>query len=341
MRYDVTIGIPVFRSEDYIRQALESALSQSYPSIEYLIVDDCGGDNSIAIVQDLRRNHPRGNHIRILSHSENRGVSAARNLIINEARGDYLYFMDSDDLIADNTIELLMQNICQYQAEIAFGSYEKTDVSGEKTIYQYPSLQLLEEDALASFAYRKYGGIQASACNFLVKVSLLRKHHLHFIDTNYWEDMAFMFDLVPFVSRAVLLPNITYFYHCHEDSLSQYQKRKIIPKDEIMKNVMTVNYLKESTRILYNKVYFANRCLNIVMTDFYMACHILKRIHSIVPAVSGAEIKSMMSHPASFRQICSFRQARIKNLMIYFMGKLPIPLCVLVIWIVGKIKKLI
>ena len=187
----------------------------------------------------------------------------------------------------------------------------------------------------------KYGGIQASACNFLVKVSLLRKHHLHFIDTNYWEDMAFMFDLVPFVSRAVLLPNITYFYHCHEDSLSQYQKRNIIPKDEIMKNVMTVNYLKESTCILYNKVYFANRCLIIVMTDFYMACHILKRIHSIVPAVSGAEIKSMMSHPASFRQICSFRQARIKNLMLYFMGKLPIPLCVSVIWIVGKTKKLI
>ena len=341
MGYDVTIGIPVFRSETYIRQALESALVQSYPSIEYLIVDDCGGDNSIAIVQDIRRNHPRGNHIRVLSNPENRGVSAARNLIINEARGDYLYFMDSDDLIADSTIDLLMQNIRQYQAEIAFGSYEKTDVSGEKTIYQYPSLQLLEEDGLASFAYRKYGGIQASACNFLVKVSLLRKHHLHFIDTNYWEDMAFVFDLVPLVSRAVLLPNITYFYHCHEDSLSQYQKRDLISKDEIMKNVETVNYLKESTRILYNKVYFANRCLNIVMTDFYMACHILKRRNSIVPALSGAEIKSMMSHPTSFRQICSFRQARMKNFMLYLIGKLPIPLCIMAIWIVGKIKKLI
>ena len=186
MGYDVTIGIPVFRSEDYIRQTLESALSQSYPSIEYLIVDDCGGDNSIAIVQDLRRNHPRGNHIRILSHPENRGVSAARNLIINEARGDYLYFMDSDDMIADSTIELLMQNIRQYQAEIAFGSYEKTEVSGEKTIYQYPSLQLLEEDGLAIFAFRKYGGIQASACNFLVKTSLLREHQLKFCNSKFW-----------------------------------------------------------------------------------------------------------------------------------------------------------
>ena len=341
MGYDVTIGIPVFRSETYIRQALESALVQSYPSIEYLIVDDCGGDNSIAIVQDIRRNHPRGNHIRVLSNPENRGVSAARNLIINEARGDYLYFMDSDDLIADSTIDLLMQNIRQYQAEIAFGSYEKTDVSGEKTIYQYPSLQLLEEDGLASFAYRKYGGIQASACNFLVKVSLLRKHHLHFIDTNYWEDMAFVFDLVPYISRAVLLPNITYNYHCREHSLSQYQKRDVISKDEIMRNVKTVNLLKENTLLLSNKVYYPNRCFNIVLTDFYMACHIFKMKDLIVPAVSGAEIKSMMSHPASFRQICSFRQARLKNFMLYLIGKLPVPLCITAIWIVGKIKKLI
>jgi glycosyltransferase involved in cell wall biosynthesis len=320
---------------------LESALAQSYPSIEYLIVDDCGGDNSIDIIQDIRLNHPRGNHIRILSNPENRGVSAARNLIINEARGDYLYFMDSDDLIADSTIDLLMQNIRQYQAEIAFGSYEKTDVSGEKTIYQYPSLQLLEEDGLASFAYRKYGGIQASACNFLVKVSLLRKHHLHFIDTNYWEDMAFMLDLVPFVSRAILLPNITYLYHCHEESLSQYQKRNIIPKDEIMKNVMTVNYLKESTRILYNKVYFANRCYNIVMTDFYIACNILKRRKDITPCVTHQEIKSLMIHPASWRQICHFRQSRLKNMMLFFLGKMPPMLCVSAIWSLGKIKKLL
>ena len=341
MGYDVTIGIPVYQSEAYIQQTLESALAQSYPSIEYLIVDDCGNDNSLAIIQDIRRNHPRGAHIHILSHPVNRGVSAARNLIIKEAQGEYLYFMDSDDLIAEYTIDLLMQNIRQYQAEIAFGSYEKTDVSGKKTIYQYPSLQLLEEDGLATFAFRKYGGIQASSCNFLVKVSLLRDHSLQFVDTNYWEDMAFVYDLVPFVSRAVLLPKITYFYHCHEESLSHYQERDVIPKDEIMRNVMTVTFMKNNVSALYNKVYYPNACYNIVMTDFYMACHILRRRGTIVPSVTGAEIKSMMSYPASFRQICSFRQARMKNLMLYLIGKLPVPLCVLVIWIVGKIKKLI
>ena len=97
----------------------------------------------------------RGKDIRIITHHENQGVSASRNQIIDEAQGDYLYFMDSDDVIAENTISLMMQNIHQYEAEIVFGSYEKIEMSGEKYVYRYPSLQLLETDALASFAYRK------------------------------------------------------------------------------------------------------------------------------------------------------------------------------------------
>ena len=170
MKYDVTIGIPVYRSKDYIWQALESALLQSYPSIEFLIVDDAGGDGSMDIVRELQAAHQRGKDIRILTHHENQGVSASRNQIIDEAQGEYLYFMDSDDVIAENTISLMMQNIRQYEAEIVFGSYEKIELSGEKSVYCYPSLQLLETDALASFAYRKYAGIQASACNYLVTV---------------------------------------------------------------------------------------------------------------------------------------------------------------------------
>ena len=60
MKYDVTIGIPVYRSEAYIRRALESALNQTYPSIEFLLIDDAGGDGSIAIMQELQQTHQKG-----------------------------------------------------------------------------------------------------------------------------------------------------------------------------------------------------------------------------------------------------------------------------------------
>ena len=339
MRSDVTIGIPVYQAEKYLSRSLESAMAQSYSSIEFLLVDDGSTDGSLAIVQDYQKNHSRGAAIRLISHEHNLGVSAARNCIIEEASGTYLYFMDSDDVIAENTITLLMDNIQRYEAEIAFGSYEKIGTDGKREVYQYPELQLLGEDQLASFAYRKYAGIQASACNYLVKTSLLRDHHHCFIDTDYWEDFVFTFDLVTLVLKAVLLPDITYSYLCHEDSLSRYQQRNIIPKEEILRNVRTVDHLRETSSILYNKVYFPNRCYNIVMTGFYMALHVLKRRQTITPFISDDEIRAMLGHPANFRQICCFRQYRWKNLALYLIGKLPAGLCIMVIRCIGRIKE--
>ena len=340
MKYDVTIGIPVYNAESYMSRSMESALSQIYLSIEFLIIDDGCTDASMDIVRFFQAQYPRGKDIRIISHEKNKGVSAARNRIIDEAAGEYLYFMDADDVIADNTIDLLMAGIRQYEAELVFGSYEKINTDGRREVYQYPNQQLLGEDQLASFAYRKYAGIQASACNYLVKTSLLRDHHHRFIATDYWEDLVFTFNLVTLVSRAVLLSDITYTYLCRENSLSHYQQREHISKEEVFKNVHAIEHLKETSSLLYNKVYFPNRCYNIMMTDFYIACNILKRRKDIVPSVSDWEIKGLMAHPATFGQICHFRQSRLKNLALYLLTRLPSRLCVMIIRCMSKIKEL-
>ena len=340
-RYDVTIGIPVYNSVSCIRTSLMSALAQSYPYIEFILVDDCCSDGTFDVIGYIISSHGRRDDIRIISHYQKRGASASRNQIIDEAQGEFLYFMDSDDTIAHNTIELLMQNARKYDAEIVFGSYKKIEISGKKTVYQYPAQQLLGKDELASFAYRKYAGIQASACNYIVKTGVLRVNHHRFIDVNYWEDFVFTFDLVTLVSRAVLLPDITYIYICRDNSLSHYQERINISKAEVMQNVEAIDYLKCTSRSLCDKEYYSNRCYNIAMTDFYIACTILKRRKTIIPYVTNSEIKTIMKHPAAWQQICSFHQSRIKNLLLYFLGKIPSLLCVFVILCIGKIKKII
>ena len=340
MRYDVTIGIPVYQSVDYIQRAMWSVLSQSYPSIEFLVIDDCGMDGSMDIIRKLQYSHPRGSDIHIISHIGNLGASESRNDIIREAQGDYLYFMDSDDVIAENAISLLMQNIRQYDAEIVFGSYERIEMSGKRILYQYPALQLIGEDKLAIFAYRKLSGIQASACNYLVKTSLLRDNNLHFIKTDYWEDLVFTFDLVTYISSAVLLPDITYSYLCHEDSLSHYQERRVIPKDEILQNVKTIGYLKKPSSFIYNKVYYPQRCYVIAMMDFYLVFHVLEKRKRIIPKMSNQEIKAILSYPATITQIISFRQMRLQNFLLYSIGRLPAFLCLYMVKFIGKLKKL-
>ena len=341
MEYDVTIGIPVYKSVDYILRSLESVLVQTYPSIEFLIVDDAGHDGSTDVIRAIAQTHSRGKDIHVITHHKNLGVSASRNDIINEAQGHSLFFMDSDDVIAENTIELMMQNARQYDAEIVFGSYEKIEISGKRTLFQYPSLQLLERDELAIFAYRKYAGIQASACNYLVKTSILREHNLRFIHANYWEDLVFTFDLVTYINRAVLLPNITYSYICRRNSLSHYQQRDSISKEEVLQNINAINHLKDTSSLLMNKVYYPNRCYIIGMTDFYIACNILKRRKDIYPSFSNKEIKTLMAHPATWQQIHSFHQGRFPNYSLYLLSKLPSSFCVATIWLVGKAKKML
>lgn len=110
MNYIVTIGIPVYKAVDFIDNTLESALNQTFESIEYLVIDDCGNDGSIDIVERLQKEHPRGRDIRILYNNSNFGVGMTRNRILDEAQGQYLYFLDSDDLIEPDTISCLVEN---------------------------------------------------------------------------------------------------------------------------------------------------------------------------------------------------------------------------------------
>ena len=331
----------MYNAEDFIQRTMESVLSQTYENIEFLIVDDGSTDCSVDILHDIIETHPRGGDVRLIKLPHNQGPSSVRNLIIDKAQGDYLYFMDSDDLIREDTIALMMQFVHQEKADIVFGSLEKIAVSGERILYQYSEMHFHKEDELARYAYRKYAGIQASACNILARLSIIRSNNLRFINSNYWEDFAFVLDLVTYYTHAVLLPDITYTYLCRQNSLSNFQVRDHIDLAEIQRNIDVAKHMKDNSALLSAKPYFPQRCFVTVMTDFYIACYILRHRHMIIPQVTNSDIRNMFSHPASITDICKFSQFRVKNLFLYLIGKMPPFMCVSVIRILGKIKKLI
>ncbi len=344
MEYDVTIGMPVYNVEQYIGKTLESVLAQTYSKIEFLICDDCGTDSSIDIVFEYQKNHPRGRDIRVLQQPQNMGVSAARNRLIAEARGRMLYFMDSDDVIEPFTIAKLVEEQTRHDADIVFGSYDKIEVYNDyhvKEVIEYPYLVFLEENQLAMYAYRKYGGIQASACNYLIDVELLRNVELRFIDTNYWEDMAFTNELVTYCRRAVLLPDITYHYMCRYNSLSNYQQRNTIVKEEFLRILKVVDYQKDRSYRLKLKPYFSARCRMVMMTAFYVLCNILKNNKKIIPSFTHQELKHIMTYPGSLTDILCYRHMMLQNLFLYILGILPASIMIWVVFVIGKRRGLV
>ena len=342
-QYEVTIGIPVYKSVDFIRDTMISALNQAFTDIEFLIVDDCGQDGTMDVISQIQNNHPRGKDIRILKNDKNRGVSFCRNRIIDEAKGRYLYFLDSDDTIEPYTLQLLYDGIIQNDVQIAYGSYEIIDGIGNSPIekYQKDALVLKGEDELAMYAFKNNHIFHVSVCNHLVDLAFLRQSGVRFIDANYWEDMVYTTELVTRIESAVLLSDITYHYYRHSGSLSHYQDREIYDKIEIMENASVLNMLKEMCLKMKDRNYMPYLCYNVEMTSFYMACHITCNAHRINPMISSIEIQNIMRCPFSVKEILMFRHKRIPNLLFTLLGIMPILFFRPSIWVMCKIKKAI
>lgn len=131
--YAVTIGIPVYNVEKYIRLTMDSALAQTFNDIEFLVIDDCGTDSSIDIVREYQQTHPRGKDIRIVRQPKNGGIGEARNRIVDEAQGTYLYYLDGDDAIEPNTIELLYEKAKAFDADMVYGSYKRIFTENDRS----------------------------------------------------------------------------------------------------------------------------------------------------------------------------------------------------------------
>ena len=338
--FEVTIGIPVYRAVDYIEQTMLSALNQTFPSIEFLVIDDCGNDGTITIVEHLQRIHPRGADIRILYNERNMGVGVTRNRILDEARGHYLYFLDSDDLIEPDTIQLLMSNAKEFQAEVVYGSLDRIDKVNFLPTKSFilPEVQFLLGDEMATFAFKNYNSFQISVCNCMMDLDFLRYHQLRFVDSVFWEDLAFTYEMVTKINRAILLSVVTYHYICRPGSLSHYQDREQLRKSEILKNISTLDYLKEKCKSLKDKVYIPYLCYNLEMNSFYCVCHVIKKAHSIFPQIEGMELRLFMRYPLPFMDVIQFREKRLHNIVLWLVAHLPVPLFIPVVKQMGRIK---
>ena len=336
MQYEVTIGIPVYNVEKYIRLTMDSALSQTFGSIEFLICDDCGTDSSIDIIREYQQNHPRGKDIRLVHQPQNMGIGAARNRMIAEAQGRYFFSLDADDAIREDTIALLYENAQKYQAEIVYGSREHVYINGDqKRIeqYPYPFRVFTKPDEYAEYVYNV--GIQVQNWNFLIDIDILRRNHLQVtpVGHGYGEDYTFTVDLPTYITRAVLLPDFTYQYMI-EEKTSQKKRRKVLSRQQMDLAIEALDKKKNRTE-LRDKPYYAKRCSILMMYDFYFARRILSARNEAEPPYTNREIRNMMRHPMSFSEIMHSHQVRMKNLCFRMIGLLPPFLSVQSIRIIG------
>lgn len=215
----VSIIIPVYQVADLIERCLLSALNQSYRNIEVILVDDCGPDNSMAIAQSVLNKHPRASDASIVIHEKNRGLSAARNTGVEHATGDYVYFLDSDDEIVPNCIELMMEPVGESNPDFVIADYK---VVGSDV--PYPPLRLvrgaIHSNVQILLSYLE-GDWYMMAWNKLINRNFLIENELTFKEELIHEDNLWSFQLACLAKSAFVINDSTYIYHIQNDSLTQ------------------------------------------------------------------------------------------------------------------------
>lgn len=337
--YEVTIAMPVYNVARYLRQTLDAVLAQTFPSLELLVCDDCGTDGSIDIVREYQRQHPRGRHIRIVRQPRNMGIGAARNRLMDEARGRYLYACDADDLIEPGTIERLYHAAQEHQADMVYGSYDRVytmhDVEQRREPHVYEHRVFTRPDDYALFAYD--GHVQVMCWNLLIDIEVMRKNHLRVAPVNhgYGEDFTFTVDLPTYVNRVVLLPTVTYHYYIREEFRTKRQHR--LSRQDLDLALEWIDKDKRRT-YLKDKPYYAKRCATLLMYDFSFVRQILLRKNEATPPYTNREIQQAIMQPMSLAEILRAPQGRTTNLTAWLLCRLPAWMAVQALKVLCRVK---
>ena len=341
----VTIGIPVYNAEEYIERCLYSVLDQTFDDFEVLVVDDRGTDNSILLAEEVANKHANGAKLRIVQHDKNKGVAEARNTIIDEASGKYIYFMDSDDRISNDAISLLFDKAESTNAETVWGSYVNVEFDTEKEfpsvngLGRYPDIELFGQDCLALYGCQDVREhLQQSIWNILYRTDFIKNNNLRFIQLGSFDDGVFQAKMQPLVNRAVLMSNVTYYYYHRPNSLTHVVDRRGFSINEAINAIKAIDCHREICRSISSKPYFDCRATKVLKEAYYISIGILKHRDEMDGEVSNLQVKKIMESPASLKQIIGFKKYRSANMLVYFLQMLPSSLYVRILLMFAKYR---
>lgn len=215
MSPSVSIIVPVYNVEAYVEDCIRSVMRQTYTgSMECILVDDCGTDNSMAITARLIAEYQGPIDFKVLHHTHNRGLSAARNTGIDAATGDYLLFVDSDDELTDDCLETLVRPT-QNDPTIEMVAGNHLLLCGGQIYRQIIHQGSQGEDVDSSNDVRRFfylGRKPVSAWNKLIKKDFLTQNQLFFREGLRYEDCLWTFYFLKYLSHLYLVPQATYLH---------------------------------------------------------------------------------------------------------------------------------
>ncbi len=150
----VSILMPIYKVEQYLEKTLGSIFTQTYPYLDYVFVNDCSPDNSLQVLTNtIAKYKIEANRYTIVNHVQNEGIAVSRTDCIAHAKGDYVYFVDSDDWIEKDTVEQMVSATKGGAIDIVGCDYMKDYLSGKTTCHHENYAESCEENMFRCLNY--------------------------------------------------------------------------------------------------------------------------------------------------------------------------------------------
>ena len=220
----VSVIMPVYNCEEYLPKAIESVLNQTYKNYELILVDDGSTDNSGNICDSYAADNKKVHSF----HKENGGPGSARNEGINQAKGEYILFVDGDDVIDNDVIEELLLRMTP-SVDMVCMNFDIVDAEGNvisKSNYQRGTIHTAENKTkIASMFFSDNFG--HSVCTRLYRREIISKFSLTFPDTRLAEDCYFVFLYLLCINRDIcVIEKNGYHYLIHSNSIMRGEENR-------------------------------------------------------------------------------------------------------------------
>lgn len=216
MNHKISVVIPVYTAEKFLKRCVDSVLAQTYSDVEIILVDDGSTDSSPVICDEFAAKY---NHIKVVHH-ENMGSSLSRDAGIKKSSGDFVFFVDADDWIEPYALENLLNVLEETDADIVCGLSKKISTDGN-ILFTEKNKTNLVCDTISDKIYNECitRKITTSSCGKLIKKDVLSK--VFFLKDNpIGEDHDFVFQLIKNSSRIVVTEFFVYNYYTNFNSIS-------------------------------------------------------------------------------------------------------------------------
>lgn len=251
MNYYVSIIIPVYNVAKYVVRCMDLLSTQTLSEIEVIFVDDHGQDQSINIIQQYITTHQLSEHWHVLQTPNNQGPGAARNIGINASKGEYIAFVDADDWVESNMMQMLYRLACMHQADVATCSAIMESDDDKQLLLTNPIVQsgIITRDR-REYLLRNY---VSYLWTMLFKRELLTQHNILFPHTRSSEDSAFIGKCLLMANSIAQTPIPLYHYVVHPNSIS-HRKGVFRGKDKHESFASMIQFAKSNQLISQYRV---------------------------------------------------------------------------------------